>query len=544
MDWLAAGAGAGVSGGGSSSSSAGGGGGRRSSGQAVGSSGSCGGGGGRRSSGHAVGLANNTGEYNCFLNCVVQALFACEGFRARLLADGDRHSCVGGGPQGECVTCAMLGLFRALSASGTNPAAAPFAPSSSAADPTALRRALEAAFRGTELFRLSEKNDASETVQEIYNCLHGEMASGLPGDMQFCAGAAALAEGGGAAVAAAGAGLILGAGGGQSKASRRRLKERARAGKFEAEVSGASVILDTLGLDVTQSLRCHGCKKTTRKHRYTEFLHLTSVTPLLEKRNGAAPGDSLAAQFGRHLRAVDASDTRSCDRDAGGCGLEQPLRKHLRCVPPLFTVALGWESGCARAEEISGILGIIEPELRVRGGPCTHRNPLQACPLLLLPTRTAQLSLWKPPSWKRTIGLHPSSLWLSLSRPLLSYRVLSSLVAVCPCPVSVAGGGHLSGRGAHLLGAPPAPPLQHGARGGHNPPADTTPADAPSVVLCFLWRQAPCVYVCQEAAAAPNGHPIKTTSIFLHPQVAYYAEHYATFVFRRATQTCASPKAS
>jgi uncharacterized UBP type Zn finger protein len=81
-----------------------------------------------------AGLANQTGEYNCFLNVVLQALFNCERFRGRLLLESSDHRCNGSKPE-ECVTCSMVSVFTQMSSGG-----------SGAADPSVLRRALGAAF--------------------------------------------------------------------------------------------------------------------------------------------------------------------------------------------------------------------------------------------------------------------------------------------------------------------------------------------------------------------------------------------------------------
>lgn len=155
-----------------------------------------------------AGLANAAGEYNCFLNVVLQALFNCERFRERLLIDGGDHRCNGSTPE-ECVTCTMLSVFRQLKGGAAG-----------AADPTALRRALDAAFKGTDLFRLAEMNDASETLQEIYNCLHRALAieRSRPAEPQAEQGA-----------------------GGSKK------KERNRGGKYEEEITGKSLVRAATG---------------------------------------------------------------------------------------------------------------------------------------------------------------------------------------------------------------------------------------------------------------------------------------------------------
>lgn len=161
-----------------------------------------------------TGLVNRRGEHNCFLNVVLQALFNCERLRVRLLLEGPWHRCCRRARTEECVTCSLLSVFRQMSA-GQDGAGA-------AADPSVLRRALDAAFearkqpetlshvrllefffglllllpflfvvaaldagllttlfhlQGTDLFRLAQMNDASESLSGILNALHRSLCS-------------------------------------------------------------------------------------------------------------------------------------------------------------------------------------------------------------------------------------------------------------------------------------------------------------------------------------------------------------------------------
>lgn len=109
----------------------------------------------------AVGLANATGEYNCFLNTIIQCMWHCTHFRAYLEqfppgTFGARHP----------VVEALTGLFHALSAAERE-----WQPGRKrrVVNPTALREALDAL--PGHRFRIGEMNDASEVLGAVYDCL-------------------------------------------------------------------------------------------------------------------------------------------------------------------------------------------------------------------------------------------------------------------------------------------------------------------------------------------------------------------------------------
>ena len=92
------------------------------------------------------GLINRTGEYNCFLNVIVQSLWHCKPFRKALLQC--QETTVDSQGHGEVAT-ALLELFDALGRDGTQ-----------LVDPTSLRRAL-AALPG-DAFGIGKMADAAE----------------------------------------------------------------------------------------------------------------------------------------------------------------------------------------------------------------------------------------------------------------------------------------------------------------------------------------------------------------------------------------------
>jgi hypothetical protein len=56
------------------------------------------------------------------------------------------------------------------------------------------------------------------------------------------------------------------------------------------------------------------------------------------------------------LRAVQSGDSKSCDKDAGGCGKLCPVLHGLEQPPEVFTVSLAWDSAQAGEEEVATTL--------------------------------------------------------------------------------------------------------------------------------------------------------------------------------------------
>ncbi|CAL8470323.1 g9865 [Coccomyxa elongata] len=115
------------------------------------------------------GLQNLTGEYNCFLNVIVQCLWHCMAFRSGMLHRLDPEQL-----EGVPVVRELLGLFRAFAreeAQRSNPEA--HRPATIA--PNALREALHDL--NADLFSVGEMSDAAEVLNAVYDSL-GEVPGG------------------------------------------------------------------------------------------------------------------------------------------------------------------------------------------------------------------------------------------------------------------------------------------------------------------------------------------------------------------------------
>ncbi|KAK1289590.1 hypothetical protein QJS10_CPB18g01224 [Acorus calamus] len=108
-----------------------------------------------------TGLKNDVGEYNCFLNVIIQ-------FRDAFLRTSKSQHLHIGDP---CVVCALYDIFTALSLASADVQKEPVAP-------TSLRIALSKLYPDSNFFQQAQMNDASEVLEVIFDCIHQSYASG------------------------------------------------------------------------------------------------------------------------------------------------------------------------------------------------------------------------------------------------------------------------------------------------------------------------------------------------------------------------------
>jgi uncharacterized UBP type Zn finger protein len=181
------------------------------------------------------GLQNEIGQYNCFLNVVIQSLWHLKRFREELLAESSKQHIHVGEP---CVVCALRGIFVGLSSRAfTTPSHdAPVAP-------TALRVALSAMYSDSNFFQEAQMNDASEVLAVIFDCLHKAFVpSGASSD-------------------------------GESDGS--------TAGEsWDCQDGHPCIVHNLFGLDVVEQMNCQGCELESRHLKYTAFFHNINASAL------------------------------------------------------------------------------------------------------------------------------------------------------------------------------------------------------------------------------------------------------------------------
>ncbi|KVH98696.1 protein of unknown function DUF627, N-terminal [Cynara cardunculus var. scolymus] len=117
---------------------------------------------------YGTGLKNEAGEYNCFLNVIIQSLWHLKRFQEEFLRRStSAHHHVGD----PCVTCALYDIFIALNMASMGTKGESVAP-------TSLRIALSNLYPDSNFFQEAQMNDASEVLGVIFYCLHQSFASG------------------------------------------------------------------------------------------------------------------------------------------------------------------------------------------------------------------------------------------------------------------------------------------------------------------------------------------------------------------------------
>lgn len=183
------------------------------------------------------------------------------------------------------------------------------------------------------LFSEHEMADASEALHAIFHAVHracapaGDGRSAMPRDRKR--------HGGGAG---SGRGAFL-----------------------DEECGYDSLVHRCFGLDVEERMDCASCRRRTRVHRYTKFLHLVPATALNLALAHAEGVDSMEAA----MRHIDGSDAKPCDADEGGCGAMNGTSHDIAgaAVPEMFCVALTWDTASPERATVTETLGNVSTAL-------------------------------------------------------------------------------------------------------------------------------------------------------------------------------------
>jgi hypothetical protein len=281
-------------------------------------------------------LANAAGEYNCFLNSLVQALFHVRCFREYLLANTVPSAAQLHARSGMDVSCSVAlvaslqELFSALRAGAMlRRDASGGAPGIAA--PTALRHALAALSPSGE-GGLHAMADASEVLCHMYDAF--------------------------AAVSAA-----------------------ARATQCKPE---DTPVARMFGMAVAEHVACASrrCGKRTHELTYTQFFHIAHAAALRDAKGAA---DAATASLGDPVASTElllsrlmVADAKPCDKDKGGCGAPAPTRHALDRAPRVFTLSLAWDTATAAEEEVAATMKALSTQLRpqrVYGGEHAAHAP-------------------------------------------------------------------------------------------------------------------------------------------------------------------------
>ncbi|XVF12010.1 hypothetical protein REPUB_Repub08aG0077800 [Reevesia pubescens] len=259
-----------------------------------------------------TGLQNEVGEYNCFLNVIIQSLWHLRRFRDEFLRRSTSDHVHVGDP---CVICALYEIFTALNIASTDARGEPVAP-------TSLRIALGNLYPDSNFFQEAQMNDASEVLAVIFDCLHRSFTSG-------------------------------------SSVSDADSVDSDCTGAWDC-ANSACIVHSLFGLDIFERMNCYSCGLESRHLKYTTFFHNINASALRTMKVMCAE-----SFFDELLNLVEMNHQLACDPEAGGCGKLNYIHHILSNPPHVFTTVLGWQNTCENADDIAATLAALDTEIDI-----------------------------------------------------------------------------------------------------------------------------------------------------------------------------------
>ncbi|XP_057806359.1 uncharacterized protein LOC131021265 [Salvia miltiorrhiza] len=254
---------------------------------------------------YGTGLKNEVGEYNCFLNVIIQSLWHLRRFRDEFLGKASSKHVHVGDP---CVICALYDIFICLSMASTDN-------KREAVAPTSLRVALSNLYPDSNFFQEGQMNDASEVLGVIFNCLHQAFTPAC---------------------------------------------DVSDTEPVDGKCRGPCIAHLIFGMDILERMNCYNCSLESRYLKYTSFFHNINASSLRTMKV-MYPEDS----FDELLNLVERNHQLPCDPEAGGCGKPNYIHHLLSSPPHVFTTVLGWQNTCENVEDIKATLVALSTEIDI-----------------------------------------------------------------------------------------------------------------------------------------------------------------------------------
>ncbi|OWM65342.1 hypothetical protein CDL15_Pgr008932 [Punica granatum] len=258
-----------------------------------------------------AGLQNEVGEYNCFLNVIIQSLWHLRRFHDEFLKRSASNHVHVGDP---CVICALYEVFHALSMATADSRR-------EAVAPTSLRIALSNLYPDSNFFQKGQMNDASEVLGVIFDCLHRSFTQ-------------------------------------PSSVSDNESVESNTVGTWDCKYSKACLVHSLFGMDIFERMDCHSCGLESRHLKYTSFFHNINASALRTTKVMSAE-----SSFDDLLDLVERNHQLACDPDSGGCGKLNHIHHFLSSPPHIFTTVLGWQNTRESADDIAATLAALSTDI-------------------------------------------------------------------------------------------------------------------------------------------------------------------------------------
>ncbi|KAI3905739.1 hypothetical protein MKW92_052098 [Papaver armeniacum] len=244
-------------------------------------------------------VKNEAGDYNCFLNVIIQSLGHLNAFTRRVFGKKISSHLHVGDP---CAVCALYDILMALRTASTDM-------QTEAVAPTSLRVALSNLCPDSNFFQQAQMNDASEVMAVIFDCLHRSSTSVSSGfDEEY--------------------------------------EDKNCNGSWDCESKACK-------------MHCHSCGLESKHLNYTSFIHNINASALRTAKESLGADSS----FGELLYDVQMNQQFACDPESDGCGKLNYIHQFLSTPPHVFIAVLGWQNTHECANDISATLATLAPEL-------------------------------------------------------------------------------------------------------------------------------------------------------------------------------------
>ncbi|XP_061957526.1 uncharacterized protein LOC133678988 isoform X4 [Populus nigra] len=260
-----------------------------------------------------TGLKNDIGEYNCFLNVIIQSLWHLRRFRDEFLSRSKSEHVHVGDP---CVVCALYDILTAISMASTDTRR-------EAVAPTSLRIALSNLYPNSNFFQEGQMNDASEVLAVIFDCLHRAFTTGLHGSDSESVECSGMES-------------------------------------WECTKKNACIVHSLFGMDISEQMNCQSCGVESRHLKYNAFFHNINATALRTVKVMCAE-----SCFDELLNLVEMNHQLTCDSEAGGCGKPNYIHHIMSTPPHVFTTVLGWRKTCESIDDIKATLAALSTEIDI-----------------------------------------------------------------------------------------------------------------------------------------------------------------------------------
>ncbi|KAE9601467.1 putative ubiquitinyl hydrolase 1 transcription factor C2H2 family [Lupinus albus] len=261
-----------------------------------------------------TGLKNEVGEYNCFLNVIIQSLWHIRCFREEFLGRSRSEHVHVGNP---CVVCALYEIFYALDLSSKDPRR-------EAVAPTSLRMALSNLYPDSNFFQEAQMNDASEVLAVIFDCLHRSFTR-------------------------------------SSSVSDVESVESNCTGSWDC-ASSTCIAHSLFGMNIFEQMNCYHCGLESRHLKYTSFFHNINANALRTMKDMCAETES---SFDELLNLVEMNHQLACDVEVSGCGKLNYIHHFLSTSPHVFMTVLGWQNTCESVDDIKATLAALSTEIDI-----------------------------------------------------------------------------------------------------------------------------------------------------------------------------------